>query len=371
MSRKKIFTIVLILFVLAGTSLAVYNFVLKTNEGPTQREGDGTQNQTVLTAKPISQDKAFALAVGDDDLTIKYYLVRNGHVVSSDFDGNVIEPLSTSDLSGLVSVLWSPDRKKVIGVFKNQGTTKKWFYDHSTKQSSLLPADAKEIAWSPDSKKIAYQYATSDGQYNNISVADANGANWRSIFQTRLENLKIEWPSPAKIYALSPPSSQQEGTIFAIDAATGASNKILSGVWGLEAKWSPDGQKFIYSASDQKGKNLKLFVASSDGTQPKELPAATLAEKCVWSGDSQTIFCAVPQEISQYQIWPDDYISGNIIIKDDIYLIDTSTQKGTKIAQPDNEQSFDAQNLVLSPQGDYLFFINRVSGLVYNVQLNL
>ncbi|MFH0851985.1 MAG: hypothetical protein V1845_00020 [bacterium] len=370
MSRKTIFIIILILFVLAGASLAVYNFVLKTGEEPSQREGE-LQGQTPLAAKPISQDKAFALAIGEDNLTIKYYLVRNSHVVSSDFEGSVIEPLTTNDLSGLVSVLWSPDRKKVIGVFQNQGVTKKWFYDHSTKQSSLLPADAKEIAWSPDSKKIVYQYTTADGQYNNISVADANGANWRSIFQTRLENLKIEWPAPAKIYALSAPSSQQEGIIFAIDAATGASTKILSGVWGLEAKWSPDGQKFIYSASDQKGKNLKLFIAASDGSQPKQLPVATLAEKCIWSGDNQTIFCAVPQKISSYETWPDDYINRKVIVSDDIYLIDTLTQKETKIAQSDDEQSFDAENLVLSPQGDYLFFINRTNELIYNIELNL
>jgi len=162
-----------------------------------------------------------------------------------------------------------------------------------------------------------------------------------------------------------------KGSLYAVEASSGNFTKILENLYGLSVAWSPDGQKMIYQTTDQNGKNLKLYVANADGSQQKELPVQTLAEKCAWSLDNQTLFCAVPQELSAYAVWPDDYFMARVAISDDFYIVNIDSLAKTKIAGSDTTQSIDAQNLILAPGGDYLFFINRKTHLINVIKLEL
>ena len=370
MNAKKIFIIILVLFLLTSGTLVVYNFFLKDKEAPAQRESTFPEEELNLKINVISQEKIFAPSLGEDNKTIKYYLEGNGRVSSSAFDGDDPQAITENDLPGLSDIIWSPDRKKVIGIFSSI-TPKKYFYDYQTKKSVLLNQSIKSIAWAPSSGKIVYHYETADGQYNNISVSNPDGSNWRAVFQTRLTDLIVAWPAADKIYIFDKPSGLTKSSLFAIDPDSGNFAKILSELYGFSVVWSPDGQKMIYQTTDQNGKDLKLYVAYTDGSQQKELPLKTLAEKCVWSLDSQTIFCAVPQQISEFAVWPDDYSLARVSVSDDFYILNTSSLVKTKIAGSDTSQSFDAQNLILAPLGDYLFFVNRKNGLLYNIKLEL
>ncbi|OGZ33571.1 MAG: hypothetical protein A2Y98_01390 [Candidatus Portnoybacteria bacterium RBG_19FT_COMBO_36_7] len=369
MTKKKFFIIILVLFLLTSGALVVYNFFLKNGNAPAENETGFPENELNLKITAISHEKVLAPAIGEDNKTIKYYLEDSGRVSSLAFDGSNEESISGNSLPGLSEVIWSPDRKKVIGIFSTI-TPKKYFYDYRTKKSILLNESIKSIAWAPSSEKIAYQYETSDGLYNNIGVADPDGTSWRAVFQTRLTDLVVAWPAADKICFFNKPSSQTAGSLFAIDPDSGAFTKILSDLYGLDIKWSPDGQKMVYQTTDQNGKNLKLYVAYSDGSQQKEMPVQTLAEKCAWSFDNQSIYCAVPQQFSQYAIWPDDYNFNRVSLIDDFYIINTASLAKTKIAGSDTAQSFDAQNLILAPGNDYLLFINRKNRLLYNIELD-
>jgi len=370
MNAKKIFIIILVLFLLTSGALVVYNFFLKNKDAPAEREAAFPKTELNLKISVISKEKALALAIGEDNKTIKYYFEENGRVFSSAFDGSSSESLSTNELPDLSEIIWSPDRKKVIGIFAGI-TPKKYFYDFRTKKSVLLNESIKSIAWAPSAGKIAYHYETADGRYNNISISNPDGSNWRAVFQTRLTDLVVSWPAADKIYIFNKPSGLTMGSLFAIDPDSGSFTKIFGDLYGLSAIWSPDGQKMIYQTTDEKGKNLKLYVAYSDGSQQKELPLQTLAEKCAWSSDSQTLFCAVPQKLSEYAVWPDDYSLARVFVSDDFYIVNTASLAKTKIAGSGTSQSFDAQDLILSPNGDYLFFINKKGGLVYNIKLEL
>lgn len=368
MNTKRFFIIALILFILAGGSLVAYNFFLKDKGGPAPKNGDGELN---LKPKLISQERIFAPTISENGQTIKYYAVSNGKVLQSTFDGSDTETISNVSLAGLVKIIWSPDKKKVISFFDKQGTITKYFYNYSTKTNVGLNGSIKGVTWSPDSQKIAYQYQSADGSNNNVSVANPDGTNWKNIFQTRLTDLVMEWPSPGKISARSKPSGTSKGFLFTLNSQSGEFSKVLDNIYGLSVKWSGDGQKLIYQETDKDGKNLKLYSAQSDASQLKEMPLITLPEKCVWSGDNQYIFCAVPQKITENAVWPDDYFMGKIAIRDDFYMVNLATNEKTKIAQSTDEQSFDAQDLLLSPQEDYIFFINRKDGFLYSIKLEL
>ena len=403
MNTKKIFIIVGILFVLALASLLVYNLFFKsttpgdgtggdggalpTSPGgrggettPTGLPGSGSGGQTstspgatpkslaALKIKPISQERALAPVIGGDGKTVKYFSRANGNIYQSDFDGGSLKKISSVNLTDLLKAIWSPDKEKIIGIFSDKGAFKKYFYDYTSNQSSILNGKINYIAWSPDSKKIAYHFVDPGSEQNNISLSNPDGTNWKNIFKTRLDNVVLEWPIKEKISLRTPPSGLAQGVLYSINSETGDFFKVLSDTFGLYVNWSPKGDKILFSSTDSRGKNPALNLSDEKGANFKNLNLAGLADKCTWSKDDKTIFCALPQELSQSATWPDDYYKGLVILSDDIYKINLETNQKTKIIGSTDEISYDAQELFLSPKEDYLFFVNRSNGLLYSLK---
>jgi len=392
LNLKKIFFLSLILLVLVGGTFLVYNLFFKnTKLLPSQNDTkntslpagglgttDGKNNpnstnapregKTSLKLKPISQEKVIAPTLTSDGQKVKYY-IQNGQVLETDFNGLETKKISEKTLNGLLKIIWSPDKEKVIGIFNENNSIKKIFFNYANEQSSTLNSNIGFISFSPDSKKIAYQYTDPQSGQSNISIADPDGQNWKTIFKTRAENLIVEWPEKEKISPRTLPSGLAPGLLYTLKSNSGDFLKILSDKYGLIAKWSTKGDKILYSMVNTEAKNPKLFLFDTNNQQEKSLEINGLADKCVFAKDNQTIFCALPQEFSDNAIWPDDYYKGLIIVNDDFYKINLETGKKTKIAQSTLETGYDAQELFLSPQEDYLFFINRRDGLLYSLKL--
>ena len=393
MTTKKIFIIVGVLFVLALASLLVYNLFFKsttpsggglTESGlPTGLPGENGNSGgeqisaspsatpdglAALKIKPISQEQALAPTIGVDGKTVKYFSRANGNIYESNFDGGNLKKISSVNLNNLLKVLWSPDKEKVISFFSEKEIIKKYFYSYTSNQSSLLNEKIGSVAWSPDSKKIAYHFIDPGNEQNNISLSNPDGTNWKNIFKTRLDNVILEWPIKEKISLRTPPSGLAQGVLYAINSETGDFFKVLSDTSGLYVKWSPKGDKILFSSTDSRGKNPTLNLSDEKGANFKKLNLAGLADKCVWSNDDKTIFCALPQEISQNATWPDHYYKGLVVLRDDIYKINLETEQRTKIIGSTDEISYDAQELFLSPKEDYLFFVNRGNGLLYSLK---
>jgi len=278
---------------------------------------------------------------------------------------------STLLLAAIISICYviSGLRRLIqFNINSDVGEVKKYFYDYTNNQSALLGEKVGFVAWSPDSKKIAYEFIDPVNGQNNISTANPDGTNYKNIFKTRLDNLIVEWPSKEKISLRQPPSGLAQGILYAINSATGDFNKILSDIYGLSIKWSPKADKILYSSTDDRGRNPKLTLSDETGANSKDLKLAGIADKCAWSKDDRTIFCALPQELSANAIWPDDYYKGLVILSDDFYKINLETGDKTKILGSSDQVSYDAQELFLSPKEDYLFFINKRDGLLYSLK---
>jgi hypothetical protein len=395
MSAKKIFVIAAFALALVAGSLVVYNifFAQKTpSDNSSTSNGALPSNEETITAtptisggatiipqktvspsslkiKPISQEKIYGATIGVDGKTVKYFSRSSGHIFESDFDGVGLKEISSVTLQGLVKAIWSPDKEMVIGVFSDNETIKKYYYNYANNQTALLNSNIGYIGWSPDSKKIAYQFTSAASEERTISIADPDGANWKNIFKTRLDDLIIEWPTKEKISLRTQVSGLAQGLLYVVDSASGDFTRILSDIYGLNVKWSPKADKILYSKTSNYGKNPTLMLADEKGALTKELKLTSLVDKCVWGKDDRTIFCGLPQEMTPNATWPDDYYKGLVALKDDFYKINLETGEKTKILGSTNEFSYDAQDLFLSPKEDYLFFTNRSNGLLYSLKL--
>jgi len=386
MTTKKIFIIAAILLGLIGLTLFVYNIFFKakpssenpeatsslspsTSQTVTPAPGNQSNQKTTPRILPISQERAFGATIGIDGKTVKYFSQATGQIFESAFDGTNLKKISSVTLSGLIKALWSPDKDKVIGIFSENNQTKKYFYNYSNGQSSLLNNNVGYVAWSPDGKNIAYQFSSAATEQSTISISDPDGSNWKNIFKTRLANLIVEWPSKEKISIRTQVSGLAQGLLYVIDSATGDFNKILSDLYGLNIRWSPKADKILYSKTTNYGHNPSLTLADDKGANSQDLKISGIIDKCVWSKDDRTVFCAIPQIISPDATWPDDYYKGLLILADDFYKINLETGEKTMVATSNTQTSYDAQDLFLSPKEDYLFFINRVDGLLYSLRI--
>lgn len=393
MDTKKIFIFALILLILGGATILVYNLYFKAPAPPKEpagasnNAGDSLPNagadaqngaaspqlrgaQTVaLKIKPISQEKVFGATIGADGKTVKYYSRENGNLFESDFDGDAVKKISSVSLKNIIKIIWSPDKNRVVGVFSQENKVKKYFYDYTTNQTAQLNQNIGYVSWSRDSRQIIYQFTDKQTDKNTISVANPDGASWKDVLKTRLDDLIIEWPAKNKVSLQTKPSGLSGGLLAVFDPALGDFKTIISDSFGLSAKWSPIADKFIYSSTSAGGKNPKISLADANGQRIGSWFENGLADKCVWSSDNKTIFCALPQEISQSAVWPDDYYKGLVVLADDFYKINLETGARTKIApQLRDAAGYDAQDLFLSPQEDRLFFVNKKDGLLYGLK---
>lgn len=383
---KKISIIILIILIIGLIGFLIYNFLIKKpgeeeyvpGEFPEGEEGEfipeGEEEfapQPEAKIKAISQETVLAPTLTADKKGVIYYSRSNGSVWQSDFDGSNLTQVSDVVLDNLVKILWSPDKNRVISIFQDAlENISKYFYSYETGKALPLNKYISYIAWAPDSTKIAYQYQNEFTDENNISIANPDGSGYSVILKTRMKDLIVEWPKGTETFLREKPSGLVQSSLYSLNSLTRAFTKIISDIYGFSVKWSPDGNKILYSQTSPNGKDITIFTADRGGSNQKTTKVSTLAEKCVWSQDSRVIFCAVPKNIEIAGILPDDFYKGTFLANDEFWKINITTGEKIKILEDSQMiETYDANDLFLSPEEGYLFFINKVNGLLYSIEL--
>jgi len=376
LNKKFLIIFISALLILVISALLIYYFFFKEKALETKPE-EIIKEETIEPKQPakkiaiLSQEKVLSPTLDTDGKKIKYYLKSNGNIYSVNFDGSDLTRVSAANLAGLLNILWAPDKEKVIGFFQEGEKIKKYLHNYSLGQSTLLNEKINQIVFSPDGKKVAVQYFDETSKASIISLANPDGSDWKDIFQTRLKDLILEWPLVDKISIKTPTSGLVEGLVLTLNPQTGEFKRVLSGIYGLNIKWSTWGNKILYSATDERGKDISLYLVDQNGENKKELGLNTLVEKCVFSQDNRTLFCALPEKLSANAILPDDYYKGLITTSDSFWKINLETGEKNLIYQPEEmSRTYDATELFLSPKEDYLFFINRKDGFLYSLKID-
>lgn len=373
MSFKKITIIIIIGLVLILGIFVVYNYFFKEKTlpagGETAEESRILETSGVIKTKQIrviSQEPVINPTI--DGNKVRYYSANNGNVFQSEFDGSNLIRLSSNILTSIVKILWSPEKNKTIGVFESDQTIKKYLYDFSSQRAVLLNPNIRDVAWAPDREKIAYQYYDPQTEENSLNIAEPDGSQWQTILKTRMKNLLVEWPAASRLAVRTRPSGLAQSVVYLVNLSDKKMEKIFNETYGLTLLWSPLGDKVLFSETNSQGKNLKLKIADNKGRVIGETKLATLPEKCVWSQDNRVFFCAVPRVIPDKAVLPDDYYKGLLNLADDFYKINMETGQSYLLTE-ESSNNYDAVNLLLNQQEDYLIFVNKKNNLLYSLGL--
>ncbi len=368
-SLKKTLIILSAGLLLVLTLFAGYNFIFNRAE----KNENGNEEPLITSPRPEIKaiSERFPLGVIIDGSKVKYYSQSDGRVYQSDLNGSNLNRISETVIAGLVEVLWSADKDEVITIFKEDGIFEKYYYNYKTNQAKKLDYNLRWIDWAPQADKIAYHYYNPHNQANNISIADPDGSNWENILDLRMNDLIVEWISDQMLGIRNKPSSAKMSAVYTLNIRNKEFTKVINSSYGLSALWSPKGDKLIFSETDSQGQKARLKFADLGDGSIQQLNFFTLPEKCVWSQDNRTLFCAVPKIIPETAKLPDDYENNQVTFKDNFWKINLDTQEVTEIYQIQEEdiQFYDAESLYLPIMEDYLLFVNKKDGLLYSLDL--
>ncbi len=228
----------------------------------------------------------------------------------------------------------------------------------------FLPDNITDLTVSGDGKNIFYTYNLGD---NAIGMtANSYGENKTQVLDSAFTEWLAGWPTSSFVNLTTRPSGKVVGQMYEIDPVSRNLDKVFGGVFGLTTLASPNGNLILYSNN-----NLDLSIYDRQAGERNNLKIHSLPEKCTWTKDSLAIYCAVPKYLGP-ALYPDSWYQGEVGFEDQLWRVDVSSFKEDLLIdfKSNNEKGeLDAVKLELSPNGDYLFFINKKDSYLWELRL--
>lgn len=327
-----------------GTILDKFN-----NNPPTTLDDQEkpTNGPTLITDK-----KVFSATNSLDKGDILYFEKNTGKLYAYNLDTKIERVISDKAVPDFISALWSPTKKEILGYFTSSNGIITKYINLGTGKEVVLN-NAHSVAFSPDGNLIAYYSAdnASDSEsaentqgINNIIISQPDGQYQKKVLTTRVENPILGWPDKETLAFRTP---GQEIYLLSEDHKL---SKLLDTKIDLGEKWSPSGNKLLFSAlsANPDESDTKLWVKDRVLNQEKELIPG-LASKCIWSIDSVNAYCAFSKSPSS----------------DDIYIINTDDGSSKLVL----ELNMAIKEMFLSPTEDYLIFTNSSDDKLYSIKI--
>lgn len=378
---KKLFIISSVLLGITLLFLGVYNFAFK-KDTPVVSQSAEKISQTEDSKKIVTEKKSEKIvamieqqivgAVLDKkNEEIRYYDVQNGTAWVISEEGKGKRQLSETKISGLRNVIWSPDKNKVLTTIEKNGQNVFFEYDYSLQKSIQMKDGADTVVWDNTGTKIFYKYYNESDNTRSLNIANPDGSGWQKIADIEHRNLLIaSIPLSSLVSFWNFPNSKEETKLQVVGAIGGETKTILTGKFGADYLWSPDGSRALVSSiSEIDGKKITLGLVSVNG-EYVDLKIPTIVSKCTWSVDGKTIYYALPGNIPAEAIMPNDYQENKFNTNDTFWKINIEKGESQRIIETvDISGKYDSSNLFLSSVEDALYFTNRTDKKLYRLSL--
>ena len=180
-----------------------------------------------------------------------------------------------------------------------------------------------------------------------------------------MRGFRVSWPASERFALETNPSGTAPGYVFLFARSTGELRRFLGPSNGLSSLWSPGGGRVLVGSTDRSGKTATLAVHDSTGKEIAKPDFQTLPEKCTWVGEEK-VYCAVPRGIPQDALMPDDYLRGDLNTNDRIALFNIKTKAVSGVF---NDGGYDMTNLRVTKDEKYIFFVDRITGGVWGIDV--
>lgn len=372
---KKIFVIVIVLFLTVVIFWGIYVFFVKDDGGGTTEQLQevtpevASNRPTGLTEKFTNISSFaildFGLLEGTDQMRV---WTKSGTILDMTLRGTNETEVKKLSLEGVEGAIWSPTGTEVL-IRMNNGVTMR--YNPSEKELVQLRGGLDFVEWADIEGRIIYKYFDQETGERSLNVADSNGLNLQKLANIDYRDVTFAQIPESSHVAFWPAGDAFEQTrLSTVSIFNPTTPEIhFADLFGADYLFSPDGKKMLISSTlDKGGSQITLGVASADGGSYQNLRIPTVVQKAVWSNDNKTVYYALPNDIPPGSVMPNDYKEGKFTTRDTIWKVDVTTGKADRIITPqDITEKIDATNLTLTPEEDALLFINRTNQLLYRM----
>lgn len=195
------------------------------------------------------------------------------------------------------SLAWSPSGDKIVfhvsrlrsggylAIINPDGTRLNAIGTNFTDMESILESLTvdemqRNLGWSPDGTKMAFEWETGDGTY--IYVADGDGSNFAKLYFDASSRHPV-WSYDSKKIAF-----KTKNSLMCIDVNGNGLTYLSNGTEGtkygnkyLQYSWSPDNSKLLYVAATKEvddKEQFAIFVTDADGSGTTEIICGSLLE---------------------------------------------------------------------------------------------
>ena len=312
---------------------------------------------------------------------IKYIARENGHIFETFADSLTQKRISNTTILRIQDALWFLNGNAFIARFLDEsGSEVESFYaeikqkqitstttdSEGSLSGSFLPKDIIDLSLSNDKNKLFYLIKSGDGSVGIVS--DADGSKKVQIFNSPFSEWSAQWPYGDIIALTTKPSSNTIGYLYFLNSKNEDFKKILFGIAGLTTLVNENGAKVLFT-QNRRGQ-IFLNVADIKNDEIIDLPIQTFSEKCVWSKiDENIIYCGMPNTILDEDTL-DLWYQGLISFSDSMWIIDTKTQTTNILINPIDVvgKEIDIIKPILSPDENYLFFVNKKDSTLWQLR---
>lgn len=304
---------------------------------------------------------------------LRYYNPTDGKFYRVNQTGAITQ-LGEGQFKSVSKVTWAPTTNDAILEFPDGANI---YYNLDTGRQVTLPKEYEEFDFSPTSDRIAFKYMHIDKERRVLAVADADGANARTVEPMGIYDYRVQvnWSPTGRVVATwgeyMDMNRQELGFI-------GLNNENFKGTVvegrGIRSTYSPDGQQLLYSVySENTNYNPNLWIVYADGDSigksRRDLNIPTFADKCAFASDSKYAYCGIPLNPRDGFAVAEDFLDG---VPDEIYRIDVASGVKSKVAVPadaEGNAKYAVENMTVSTDGRYLYFRDKNSGQLIKIDL--
>jgi len=311
--------------------------------------------------RKISSEPVSGFFAGDG--FVRYTDRATGHIFEVSTLSTTQKRISNTTIPKIYEAIWLDENSSIIRYLDDSDNIKSFYIDsfeNEEVEGVFLQDNIKELLKAGES--IFYLLADNSGSRGIVS--DYNGDNKTQIFDSPLTEWLVQRPQSETIAFTTKPAFGVGGYLYFFNTNTGIKDKVLENINGLTTSVNSNMTKVIFSQSNRNNFSLNVYDVEEDMTENTVIQ--TLPEKCVWSADNITIYCAVPSLLQSGE-YPDEWYQGLISFSDRIWKIDLREKRAEVIVSP--EEPIDGIKLALNPEENYLYFINKKDLSLWGLQL--
>ncbi len=276
--------------------------------------------------------------------------------------------LSDKNFYQVENIIWAPNKTKAVIEYPDGANI---IYDFVSNIQVTLPKHWQDFSFSPQSDKITAKSIGLDAENRFLITANADGSKIKVVANLgeNADKVIADWsPNNLMVGELVGDLDLDRQEIYFIGQNDENYKSMVVEGWGFSGRWSPQGDKIVYSvynaASDDKP-TLWISDATPDtiGRNRLELRLNTWADKCAFY-DNNTLYCAVPTSLEAGAgLFPNELDNS----PDVIYKINLTTGNKSLIASPETNNTI--SDLMVSPDGKYLYYTDKFDGRLYDIRL--